>query len=109
MVHKCSQQVAWLELWWAKLPHTKCPLCKPLNVRRPRAGRIEEETRLARSVELVAQRRRVEGHLRAQSRAVKAQAAQFSEWASGMEAEVSKQVRGARDQRHLGICIGYSF
>jgi hypothetical protein len=38
---------------------------------RPRAGRIEEETRLARSVELVAQRRKIEGHLRAQSKAVK--------------------------------------
>jgi hypothetical protein len=43
----------------------------PAAFSRPRAGRIEEETRLARSVELVAQRRKIEGHLRAQSKAVK--------------------------------------
>ena len=59
---------------------------------RPRAGRIEEETRLARSVELVAQRRRIENHLRAQSRAVKAQAEQFEEWTSALQAETTKWV-----------------
>ncbi len=46
----------------------------PALSRSPRAGRIEEEVRMARSVELVAQRRRVELHLKAQSKAVKAQA-----------------------------------
>lgn len=41
-----------------------------LRSHRPRAGRIEEEVRASRSVELTAQRRRVEGHMRSQSKAV---------------------------------------
>lgn len=48
--------------------HHNRMLC-PFSLR-PRAGRIEEETRLARSVELVGQRRRVEAHLRLQVRCV---------------------------------------
>lgn len=51
--------------------------------RRPRAGRIEEEVRLQRSVELVGQRRRVELHLKAQSKAVKAQAVSPRGWGAG--------------------------
>ena len=61
----------------------------PIFPIRPRAGRIEEETRLGRSVELVAQRRRAENHLRAQSQAVRSQADQFGDW-----------MKGLRDQAH---------
>ena len=65
--------------------------CAPhTSVSRPRAGRIEEETRLGRSVELVAQRRRAESHLRAQSKAVHAQAEQFAEWDKGLRDQVNK-------------------
>ncbi|KAF6266701.1 hypothetical protein COO60DRAFT_9929 [Scenedesmus sp. NREL 46B-D3] len=46
-----------------------------LRAHRPRAGRIEEEVRAARSFELLAQRRRVEAHMARQSKAVKQQAA----------------------------------
>ena len=44
-----------------------------LRSHRPRAGRVEEEVRATRSVELVAQRRKMEGHMRLQSKAVKQQ------------------------------------
>lgn len=61
---------------WAEERETKLTeeLDAHLRAHRPRAGRVEEDTRLARSVGLVAQRRRVEGHLRAQSKDVHAQA-----------------------------------
>ncbi|KAL6762773.1 hypothetical protein V8C86DRAFT_3130507 [Haematococcus lacustris] len=72
----------------------------------PRAGRIEEETRMARSVELVAQRRRVEGHLRLQGKAVKAQAAQAEEWQSQVEGEVGAKVcRLLSYDAHLGQAL----
>jgi hypothetical protein len=44
-----------------------------LRSHRPRAGRVEEEVRATRSVELLAQRRIMEGHMRLQSKAVKQQ------------------------------------
>lgn len=68
-----------------------------LRDHRPRAGRIEEETRLGRSVELVAQRRKAEGHFRLQSKAVKAQAEQYSEWERALIAQVDKSVAKLRN------------
>ncbi len=44
-----------------------------LRRHRPRAGRVEEEVRAQRSVELMAQRRKTEGHMARQSKAVKQQ------------------------------------
>ena len=48
-----------------------------LRAHRPRAGRIEESARAARSEELIAQRRRLDAHLRVQSGALKRQQADF--------------------------------
>ena len=67
-----------------------------LRDHRPRAGRIEEETRLGRSVELVAQRRKAEGHFREQSKAVKAQAEEFGLWERTLVAQVDKSVSKLR-------------
>ncbi|GIL62977.1 hypothetical protein Vafri_17149, partial [Volvox africanus] len=77
-----------------------------LRHHRPRAGRIEEEVRTARSVELVAQRRRVELHLKSQSKAVKAQAAAFDDGLRLLEAEVRKGIARLRaTESFLGQCL----
>eukprot|EP00798_Chlamydomonas_sp_ICE-L_P002710 gene2710-12580_t len=77
-----------------------------LRSHRPRAGRIEEDIRLLRSVELVAQRRRVENHMRAQSRAVKAQANQYEEWAMALQQEISSSIEQLRSfETFLGQCL----
>ncbi|KAG1660824.1 hypothetical protein FOA52_010249 [Chlamydomonas sp. UWO 241] len=77
-----------------------------LRSHRPRAGRIEEETRLSRSVELVAQRRRVETHMRAHGKAVQAQADACDEWVAAMKAQVEKLVGRLRGyEAFLGQCL----
>ena len=71
--HRCARMRAHVCVWGGGISWMdSCELISIFErMCRPRAGRIEEETRLARSVELISQRRKVENHLRLQSRAVK--------------------------------------
>jgi hypothetical protein len=72
-----------------------------LRWHRPRAGRIEEEARSARSVELLAQQRRVDAQAALQARWVREQAATFSAGVSRLHADAAAAAARLRGMEQL--------
>ncbi|KAK9817997.1 hypothetical protein WJX72_005556 [[Myrmecia] bisecta] len=72
-----------------------------LRSHRPRAGRVEEETRQARAVELIAQRRKVDIHMRSQAKAIAAQEAAVKAAAEAAAEAAQKGIERLRAMEKL--------
>ena len=80
---------------WATMQeeHLTDELDSRLRSHRPRAGRIEEEDREFRSVELAGQRRRFDRHLRKAVHALKRQRQEYEQECASMDGEIERLVQ----------------